>query len=68
MSRYLSIHLSRKATSFFFGLWLSKWFSLGMMFLRRTEVDWMYLWDLVMRKGYIKFVLRSNLMKLPVLG
>ncbi|KAK9028798.1 hypothetical protein V6N11_025939 [Hibiscus sabdariffa] len=31
----------------------------------RTEVDRMYPWDLVMRKG---FILRSSLMKLPVLG
>ncbi|KAK1417464.1 hypothetical protein QVD17_26591 [Tagetes erecta] len=37
----------------------------------RTEVDWMYLWDLAMRKGrlgYIKYVLKSSLMKLPVFG
>ncbi|XP_062176560.1 probable 1-acyl-sn-glycerol-3-phosphate acyltransferase 5 isoform X1 [Alnus glutinosa] len=37
----------------------------------RTEVDWMYLWDLALRKGclgYIKYVLKSTLMKLPVFG
>ncbi|XP_024027761.1 probable 1-acyl-sn-glycerol-3-phosphate acyltransferase 4 [Morus notabilis] len=37
----------------------------------RTEVDWMYLWDLALRKGclgHIKYVLKSSLMKLPVLS
>lgn len=37
----------------------------------RTEVDWMYLWDLAFRKGSlgcIKYVLKSSLMKLPILG
>ncbi|XP_057550491.1 probable 1-acyl-sn-glycerol-3-phosphate acyltransferase 5 [Amaranthus tricolor] len=37
----------------------------------RTEVDWMYLWDLALRKnslGYIKYVLKSSLMKLPIFG
>ncbi|XP_057974753.1 probable 1-acyl-sn-glycerol-3-phosphate acyltransferase 4 [Malania oleifera] len=37
----------------------------------RTEVDWMYLWDFALRKGclgYIKYVLKSSLMKLPVFG
>lgn len=37
----------------------------------RTEVDWMYLWDLAIRKGqlgYIKYILKSSLMKLPVFG
>ncbi|KAF5739404.1 phospholipid/glycerol acyltransferase family protein [Tripterygium wilfordii] len=37
----------------------------------RTEVDWMYLWDLALRKGClgsIKYILKSSLMKLPVLG
>ncbi|PKA49615.1 putative 1-acyl-sn-glycerol-3-phosphate acyltransferase 4 [Apostasia shenzhenica] len=37
----------------------------------RTEVDWMYLWNLALRKGclgYIKYVLKSSLMKLPVFG
>lgn len=37
----------------------------------RTEVDWMYLWDLALRKGcqgYIRYVLKSSLMKLPVFG
>ncbi|KAE8729209.1 putative 1-acyl-sn-glycerol-3-phosphate acyltransferase 4 [Hibiscus syriacus] len=91
--RYLSIHYSRKATSFFFGLWLSMWpflfekingtkvvFSgdnvpqkerVLIIVNHRTEVDWMYLWDLAMRKGclgYIKYILKSSLMKLPVLG
>lgn len=37
----------------------------------RTEVDWMYLWDLALRKGRlgcIKYVLKSSLMNLPVFG
>ncbi|XP_021738566.1 probable 1-acyl-sn-glycerol-3-phosphate acyltransferase 5 [Chenopodium quinoa] len=37
----------------------------------RTEVDWMYIWDLALRKGslgYIKYVLKSSLMNLPVFG
>lgn len=37
----------------------------------RTEVDWMYLWDLALRKGSlgcIKYVLKSSLMKLPIFG
>lgn len=37
----------------------------------RTEVDWMYLWDLAFRKGcegYIKYILKSSLMKMPVFG
>ncbi|EEF43306.1 lysophosphatidic acid acyltransferase, putative [Ricinus communis] len=37
----------------------------------RTEVDWMYLWDLAWRKGclgFIKYVLKSSLMKLPIFG
>lgn len=37
----------------------------------RTEVDWMYIWDLALRKGslgYIKYVLKSSLMKLPIFG
>lgn len=37
----------------------------------RTEVDWMYLWDLALRKrklGYVKYVLKSSLMRLPVFG
>ncbi|KAL6215919.1 hypothetical protein ACLB2K_015345 [Fragaria x ananassa] len=37
----------------------------------KTEVDWMYLWDLALRKGslgYVKYVLKSSLMKLPVFG
>ncbi|XP_031125804.1 probable 1-acyl-sn-glycerol-3-phosphate acyltransferase 5 [Ipomoea triloba] len=37
----------------------------------RTEVDWMYLWDLALRKGCvgsIRYILKSSLMKLPVFG
>ncbi|KAL2318669.1 hypothetical protein Fmac_032545 [Flemingia macrophylla] len=37
----------------------------------RTEVDWMYLWDLALRKGSlgcIKYILKSSLMKLPIFG
>ncbi|XP_010521076.1 PREDICTED: probable 1-acyl-sn-glycerol-3-phosphate acyltransferase 5 [Tarenaya hassleriana] len=37
----------------------------------RTEVDWMYFWDLALRKGRvgdIKYILKSSLMKLPVFG
>lgn len=37
----------------------------------RTEVDWMYLWDLALRKGclgHIKYILKSSLMKLPIFG
>lgn len=37
----------------------------------RTEVDWMYLWDLALRKGklgYVKYVLKNSLMRLPVFG
>lgn len=37
----------------------------------RTEVDWMYLWNLALRKGclgHIKYILKSSLMKMPVLG
>ncbi|XP_048337462.2 probable 1-acyl-sn-glycerol-3-phosphate acyltransferase 5 isoform X2 [Ziziphus jujuba] len=37
----------------------------------RTEVDWMYLWDLAWRKGqlgYIRYILKSSLMKLPIFG
>ncbi|CAK9178565.1 unnamed protein product [Ilex paraguariensis] len=37
----------------------------------RTEVDWMYLWNLALRKGClgcIRYVLKSSLMKLPVFG
>jgi lysocardiolipin and lysophospholipid acyltransferase len=37
----------------------------------RTEVDWMYLWDLALRKGClgdIKYMLKSSLMKLPIFG
>lgn len=37
----------------------------------RTEVDWMYLWNLAFRKhclGHIKYMLKSSLMKLPIFG
>lgn len=37
----------------------------------RTEVDWMYLWNLALRKGqlgYIKYILKSSLMTIPVLS
>lgn len=37
----------------------------------RTEVDWMYLWDLALRKGclgHMKYVLKKSLMKLPIFG
>ncbi|XP_059636404.1 probable 1-acyl-sn-glycerol-3-phosphate acyltransferase 4 [Cornus florida] len=93
MLRCLTIRYSRKAISFFFGIWLSLWPFLFEKINRtevifsgetvpprervllianhKTEVDWMYLWDLAMRKGclgYIKYVLKSSLMKLPVFG
>lgn len=35
----------------------------------RTEVDWMYIWDLALRKGclgHIKYVLKRSLMNLPI--
>jgi len=91
--RLISIRYSRKAVSFFFGLWLSMWpflfekinktkvvFSGDSIPMRervllianhRTEVDWMYLWDLALRKGrlgFIKYILKSSLMKLPIFG
>ncbi|XP_047315799.1 probable 1-acyl-sn-glycerol-3-phosphate acyltransferase 5 isoform X1 [Impatiens glandulifera] len=37
----------------------------------RTEVDWMYIWDLALRKerlGYVKYILKNSLMKLPIFG
>ncbi|XP_050213322.1 probable 1-acyl-sn-glycerol-3-phosphate acyltransferase 4 [Mercurialis annua] len=37
----------------------------------RTEVDWMYLWNLALRKGFLgsmKYILKSSLMKLPIFG
>uniref|UniRef100_M1BER4 1-acyl-sn-glycerol-3-phosphate acyltransferase 4 n=1 Tax=Solanum tuberosum TaxID=4113 RepID=M1BER4_SOLTU len=37
----------------------------------RTEVDWMYVWNLAYRKGclgHIKYLLKKSLMKLPVFG
>uniref|UniRef100_A0A7N0TC23 1-acylglycerol-3-phosphate O-acyltransferase n=1 Tax=Kalanchoe fedtschenkoi TaxID=63787 RepID=A0A7N0TC23_KALFE len=91
--RLFNIHLSRKVTSFFFGIWLALWpflfekingtkvvFSgdtvppkerVLIIANHRTEVDWMYLWDLALRKGClgsIKYVLKSSLMKLPIFG
>ncbi|KAI4387684.1 hypothetical protein MLD38_000097 [Melastoma candidum] len=91
--RLFSIHYSRRATSFLFGIWLALWptffekinktkliFSgdyvpagerVLLIANHRTEVDWMYLWDLALRKariGYIRYILKSSLMKLPVLG
>lgn len=91
--RLFSIHHSRKALSFFFGIWLALWPFLFekinktkvifcgetvpprervlLIANHKTEVDWMYLWDLALRKGcinYIKYVLKSSLMKLPVFG
>ncbi|KAG6671136.1 hypothetical protein I3843_Q013400 [Carya illinoinensis] len=93
MLRLFSLHYSRKASSFLFGLWLALWpflfekingtkvvFSGDMVpegervlliANHRTEVDWMYLWDLALRKGclgHMKYILKSSLMKLPVLG
>lgn len=93
LMRLFSLHYSRKATSFFFGMWLALWPFLFekinktkvvftgesvpsnervlLIANHRTEVDWMYLWDLALRKGqlgYIKYVLKSSLMKLPVFG
>lgn len=91
--RLFSISYSRKATSFFFGAWLTLWpflfekinktivvFSGDIVPSRerillianhRTEVDWMYLWDLALRKeclGNIKYILKSSLMRLPIFG
>ncbi|KAL3730648.1 hypothetical protein ACJRO7_027647 [Eucalyptus globulus] len=78
--RFFSVHYSRKAISFFFGIWLAFYFCgetvpprerVLLIANHRTEVDWMYLWDLALRKGrigYIKYVLKSSLMKLPVFG
>ena len=91
--RLFSVRLSRRATSFLFGSWLSLW---PFMFEKinstriifsgeavppkervlifgnhRTEIDWMYLWNFATRKGClgcIKYVLKSSLMKIPVLG
>ncbi|XP_010529693.1 PREDICTED: probable 1-acyl-sn-glycerol-3-phosphate acyltransferase 4 isoform X2 [Tarenaya hassleriana] len=91
--RLLSVHQSRKVTSFIFGLWLALWPYLFekingtkvvmsgdripqdkrvlVIANHRTEVDWMYLWNIALRKGclgYIKYVLKSSLMKLPIFG
>lgn len=91
--RLFSIHYSRKAASFLFGLWLALWpflfekinktkviFSgehvpagerVLLIANHRTEVDWMYLWDLALRKGrlgYIKYILKNSLMRLPIFG
>ncbi|XP_061366404.1 probable 1-acyl-sn-glycerol-3-phosphate acyltransferase 4 [Gastrolobium bilobum] len=91
--RLFSLRCSRKAVSFFFGLWLAMWPSLFekinktkvffsgdnipvkervlLIANHRTEVDWMYLWNLALRKGRlgcIKYILKSSLMKLPIFG
>lgn len=91
--RLFSVHYSRKAVSYAFGLWLGLWpflfekinktkviFSgdtvpererVLLIANHRTEVDWMYLWDLAVRKGClgcIKYILKSSLMKLPIFG
>lgn len=37
----------------------------------RTEVDWMYIWDLALRKdrlGYIKYILKSSVRNAPIFG
>lgn len=37
----------------------------------RTEVDWMYLWNLALRRGqlgYIKYIFKRSLLKLPIFG
>ncbi|XP_057814543.2 probable 1-acyl-sn-glycerol-3-phosphate acyltransferase 4 [Cryptomeria japonica] len=37
----------------------------------RTEVDWMYIWNLALRKdrlGYIKYILKSSVRNAPVFG
>ncbi|CAI0425476.1 unnamed protein product [Linum tenue] len=93
LPRLVSVHGSRKVTSFLFSLWLALWpflfekingtrvvFSgdvvpdkerVLVLANHRTEVDWMYLWNLALRKGclgYIKYVLKSSLMKLPIFG
>ncbi|KAE9586175.1 hypothetical protein Lal_00010177 [Lupinus albus] len=89
----VSKRCSRKAVSFFFGIWLSMWpylfekinktkvvFSGDRIPMKervllianhRTEVDWMFLWDLALRKGRlgcIKYILKRSLMKLPIFG
>ncbi|PWA60285.1 lysophosphatidyl acyltransferase 4 [Artemisia annua] len=91
--RLFSVHYSRKASSFLFGLWLALWpflfekingtkviFSgetvpakerVLIIANHRTEVDWMYIWDLALRKGClgcIKYVFKSSLLKLPIFG
>ncbi|CAI9116667.1 OLC1v1017875C1 [Oldenlandia corymbosa var. corymbosa] len=91
--RLFSVHYSRKAVFYIFGLWLGLWpfffekinktkviFSgetvpkgerVLLIANHRTEVDWMYPWDLALRKGClgsIKYVLKSSLMKLPIFG
>lgn len=91
--RLFSVHYSRKASSFLFGVWLALWpflfekingtkviFSgetvpakerVLIIANHRTEVDWMYIWDLALRKGClgcIKYVFKSSLLKLPIFG
>lgn len=37
----------------------------------RTEVDWMYMWDLALRKdclGYVKYILKSSVRNVPIFG
>lgn len=37
----------------------------------RTEVDWMYMWDLALRKdrlGYIKYIIKSSVRNVPIFG
>ncbi|KAJ7296571.1 hypothetical protein O6H91_09G013500 [Diphasiastrum complanatum] len=37
----------------------------------RTEVDWMYIWNLAVRKdriGYVKYMLKSSVRNLPIFG
>ena len=37
----------------------------------RTEVDWMYIWNLALRKGrigHVKYVLKSSVRNVPVFG
>eukprot|EP01018_Ginkgo_biloba_P022281 Gb_01060 [translate_table: standard] len=37
----------------------------------RTEVDWMYIWDLALRKdrlGYVKYMLKSSVRNVPIFG
>ncbi|KAH9756655.1 putative 1-acyl-sn-glycerol-3-phosphate acyltransferase 5 [Citrus sinensis] len=69
--RLLSIHYSRKLASFFFVVFCGETVPAKERVLlianHRTEVDWMYLWDFALPKGchgYIKYILKSSLMKI----